>query len=186
MRTAGRVFVLTGPSGVGKTTIALELLKRVPNLTRLVTYTTRAERKGEVEGRDYHFLSKAVFEEKVRSGDFFEFAEVYKELYGNSKHDLDALIAQDKDVLMVLDIQGAKSVQEKLPGVTSIFLQAESAEVLMRRLRLRGKMKKEDEARRAAQAAKEMSESESCTRVVTATEGEIEETVLAVLKIIRG
>lgn len=186
MRTSGRVFILTGPSGVGKTTIAKQLLKRVPNLVRLITYTTRSPRLNEMNGKDYHFITKQEFDQKITEKDFFEYAQVYNEWYGNSKKDIDALVTTGKDVLLVLDIQGAKTVHTKLPGATSIFLQAESPEALLARLRKRGNMKQEDEAYRAAKARKEMQEARHCTHTVTAPEGKIEETVQAVLKIIKG
>ncbi|MBI2552064.1 guanylate kinase [Candidatus Uhrbacteria bacterium] len=185
MSRTGRIFIVTGPSGVGKTTVARGLLKRVPNLARLVTYTTRGSRKGEVEGRDYHFIGKEEFDKKVAAQEFFEHAQVYNEWYGNSKRDLDALLQSDKDVLMVIDIQGAKAIQAKLPQAISIFLQAESPQSLVRRLKRRGKMAPEDESRRVVQAREEMEQAKYCTHTVTAPEGKIEETVLAVLKIIR-
>ncbi len=183
---SGRVFILTGPSGVGKTTIAKGLLKRVPNLVRLVTYTTRSPRSGEKNDIDYHFITKKEFDQKIAEGEFFEYAQVYNEWYGNSRKDLDALLGSGRDVLLVLDIQGAKTVHTKLPHTISIFLQAESPEALLTRLRKRGNMKQEDEAHRATQARKEMREAQHCTYTVTAPEGKIEETVQAVLKIIQG
>lgn len=181
MRTTGKIFILTGPSGVGKTTVARELLKSVPNLVRLVTYTTRTAREVEINGRDYHFITKNAFDQKVAADEFFEHAHVYNEWYGNSKRDLDALLKSGKEVLLVIDIQGAKTMHEKLPEATSIFLQAESAESLVRRLKKRGKMKIDDEARRIAQARHEMEESRHCTYTVTASEGKIKETVQAVI-----
>lgn len=184
MRGTGRVFILTGPSGVGKTTVARELLKRVPNLVRLVTYTTRAPRPAEVDGRDYHFITEEEFARKRDAGEFFEWAQVYNDLYGNSRTDLEHIRAAGKDVLLVVDIQGAKTIQSKIPEAISIFLQAESAEALMRRLRMRGKMKPEDEARRAQTASAEMQEAKHCKHTVTAPEGKIEETVQAVFAII--
>ncbi|MBI4135256.1 guanylate kinase [Candidatus Uhrbacteria bacterium] len=184
MRTAGRIFIVTGPSGVGKTTVAKALLERVPNLTRLVTYTTRAARPGEVDGQDYHFIGKKEFDKKVAAQEFFEYAHVYNEWYGSSKRDLDVLLESGKDVLMVIDIQGAKAIQAKLPQAISIFLQAESPQSLVRRLKRRGKMKIDDEARRTTQARQEMQEARYCTHTVTAPEGKIEETVAAVMRLV--
>lgn len=181
----GRIFILTGPSGVGKTTVAREVLKRLPQLTRLVTYTTRAPRQGEADGKDYYFISEAEFENKKSAGEFFEWAQVYAEWYGSSKRDLDALLNTGQDVLLVIDVQGAKTMHEKLPHARSIFLQAESPEALVRRLRRRGKLTAGDEARRIVQATREMAESKHCTYTVTAPEGKIEETVQSVLKITR-
>lgn len=182
----GRVFILTGPSGVGKTTVAKELLKCLPNMARLITYTTRAPRVGEINGRDYHFISKDIFDKKIANGEFFEWAQVYNEWYGNSIHDLQMLKKTGGNVLLVVDIQGAKTIQSKLSEATSIFLQAESPEALMRRLKTRGKISPGDEARRRGQAAQEMTESKYCTHVVTAPEGKIKETVQALLKVMMG
>lgn len=139
-----QVFVLTGPSGVGKTTIAKMLLRRLRNLRRVITYTTRTPRPREKDHRDYHFISVSAYEQRLRSGDFFEHAVVYNDFYGISRSDLEKEIQQGHKLLLVLDVQGARSVRQELGKAARIvFLAPDSWSDLETRLQKR----KEDPAR---------------------------------------
>ncbi len=151
----GLVFVVSAPAGAGKTTLVRMLANEFPSVVESVSLTTRPPRLGEVDGVDYHFVSKNDFEDKVRQGDFLEHAEVFGNGYGTSKSQLEMLQQEGKDVFLVIDIQGARQVLEKISAV-SIFVFPPSMKELERRLASR---KTEDTAsieRRLSCARKEM------------------------------
>lgn len=132
------LFVLSAPSGTGKTTVAEKLLEVCPRLRRIVTVTTRPKREGEIEGKDYIFMNQEDFKEKIKEGYFLEYAEVYGNYYGTPR---DQVIKNEKegfDSLLVIDIQGAKSVKASYKDCTLIFLMPPSLEELRRRLLSRG------------------------------------------------
>ena len=182
----GKLFVITGPSGVGKTTIAEHLLDEMPNLVRLVTITTRQMRPGEVNGVDYHFVDRDTFDRMITGGELFEHAEVYGELYGNSTARLEELLASGKNVLMVIDVQGARTVSEKRSDATTIFLAADSVDNLVRRLLGRGKIEQQDLERRRGELETEMAFAAECTHTVVNKDGRIDQTVEQVQTIIEG
>lgn len=130
----GRLFVISGPSGVGKGTVAAEVMRRLPHLQRVVTYTTRPPRQGEVDGKDYHFVTREEFERLKERGFFLEWAEVYGNYYGSPKSEVERLLSEGQDVVLVLDVQGALSVKQQIPEAVLIFLQPPSLEELRRRL----------------------------------------------------
>jgi len=134
----GYVYILSAPSGTGKTTVGNLLLKELPFLERVITATTRKPRAGEVDGKDYYFLSEEDFLNKIESGFFLEWAKVYRYYYGTPKSEIERIISQGKDALLIIDVQGAFQVKKLLPNAVGIFLLPPSLEELERRLTQRG------------------------------------------------
>jgi guanylate kinase len=133
----GRIIVLSSPSGGGKSTLAQVVLDQTPGIVRSVTYTTRPRRPGEKDGRDYHFLSQADFEQRRHAGEFLEWAVVHGYLYGTSRLDITKLCAHGLDVLLVIDYQGAATLRRQGTEALYIFILPPSLETLERRLRQR-------------------------------------------------
>jgi guanylate kinase len=129
------ILVITGPSGVGKGTLIKELLKRLPGLQLAVSATTREPREGEVNGRDYHFLSREDFDRRVAAGEFVEHAEYAGNRYGTLRSEL---ARPARGIVLEIDVQGARQVRETLPEATRIFVEPPSFEDLARRLARRG------------------------------------------------
>ncbi|WP_461830054.1 guanylate kinase [Aquifex sp.] len=149
----GKVFIISAPSGTGKTTVAKKVLSQLPDLVRVVTYTTRPPRPGEVDGQDYRFISKEDFEKKIKENYFLEYANVYGNYYGTPKKDIEDILSQGKDALLIIDVQGAFKVKSLMPEAVSIFLLPPSFEELKRRIEGRGYVDKNLEKR--LQTAKE-------------------------------
>jgi guanylate kinase len=133
----GFPVILSAPSGGGKTTIAKALLARRPDLGYSVSCTTRAPRPGEVEGRDYYFISRADFIAERERGAFAESAVVHGNLYGTLRREVERVIAEGKHVVMDIDVQGASQFVKAFPNSVTIFILPPSAEVLLDRLRAR-------------------------------------------------
>ncbi len=181
-RRYGRLFVVSGPSGVGKGTVVAEVMKWLPNLRRVVTYTTRPPRPGEEAGRDYHFVSREEFERLRDQGAFLEWAEVYSNFYGSPKHEVERLLAEGHDVVLVVDVQGALAVKEQRPDAILVFLQPPSLEELKRRLKMRGTDAPEIIARRLAKADWEMQQAHRFDHIVL--NDELENAVGALMQLI--
>ncbi|NPB05615.1 MAG: guanylate kinase [Aquificae bacterium] len=140
----GFVYVLSAPSGTGKTTVGNLLLKEVPFLERVVTATTRPPREGERHGVDYYFLSEEDFKRKIKEDRFLEWAKVYRYYYGSPKSEVERILSEGKDALLIIDVQGAFEVKRKLPNAVLIFLLPPSLEELRRRLQKRGERELEE------------------------------------------
>jgi guanylate kinase len=154
---AGSLFVVGAPSGAGKTSLVTELLKREPNIKLSISYTTRAPRDGEADGREYHFVDKPAFEAMIAAGDFLEHANVYGNYYGTSKRWIEKELAGDHDVLLEIDWQGARQVRALFPDMVGVFILPPSIEELRKRLESRGKDSRETIDRRVASAREDIS-----------------------------
>ena len=146
----GNLFVVSAPSGAGKTSLVHALLNINPQIDLSVSYTTRSPRPGEHDGRDYHFVSREVFIVMMERGDFLESAEVYGNFYGTSQVWISQKIAGGRDILLEIDWQGAAQVRRLFPECTSIFILPPSMEALEQRLKGRGKDNSEVIAKRMA------------------------------------
>jgi guanylate kinase len=133
-----RVFVITGPSGVGKGTLIRTLLQRVPELGLAVSATTRRARPGETHGVDYHFLSDEEFERRVQAGEFVEHARYSGRRYGTLRSELKERLAGGRPVVLEIEVQGARQIREELPEAVQIFIAPPSEEALRARLIGRG------------------------------------------------
>ncbi len=134
----GIVFIISAPSGAGKTTLVRKVMETVPNLTFSVSYTTRSPRANEHDGEDYHFISRSRFQEMVEEGGFLEWAEVLGNRYGTAMINLHALESKGVDLILDIDTQGAKKVMEKIDHPVLIYLLPPSLRALQERLVRRG------------------------------------------------
>jgi guanylate kinase len=160
-------IILSAPSGGGKTTIARELLRRRSDLGYSVSCTTRKPRVGEVEGRDYYFLSLAEFERRRDAGEFAESAQVHGNMYGTLRSEVERVLGSGKHVVMDIDVQGARQFTRVFPQSVTIFVLPPSADVLLERLRQRRTESKEQLAKRLQSALQELQEVELYQYVVT-------------------
>jgi guanylate kinase len=133
-----KVFVITGPSGVGKGTLISRLLERVANLTLSVSATTREPREGEVDGREYHFLSPREFERRMDADDFLEFATYSGNRYGTLRSEVERCVAAGHSVVLEIEVQGAQQVRAAMPESVQIFIAPPDPSHLRRRLEGRG------------------------------------------------
>ena len=134
----GILFVVSSPSGGGKGTLIRKVLSQVPNLSYSVSFTTRAPRNGEVDGREYFFVDRERFEKMVAAGEFLEWAHVHSKLYGTARQQLMREIGEGRDIILEVDVQGAASVRSLMADSVSIFILPPSFEVLKQRLEARG------------------------------------------------
>ena len=154
---AGTLFIVSAPSGAGKTSLVAALLEKVKGLRISVSHTTRGQRPGEIDGENYHFIDRDQFLAKVNEGRFLEHAEVFGNLYGTSADWVRATLEGGEDVILEIDWQGAQQVRRLMPEACSIFILPPSLAILAQRLRGRGSDDEDTIARRLAGAREEMS-----------------------------
>ena len=154
---SGNLFIISAPSGAGKTSLVSALLKHNKQIALSISYTSRLPRPGEVNGKDYHFISPEMFLEMAKDGEFLESAEVYGNFYGTSQPWIEKQLASGTDILLEIDWQGAAQVRKLMPHAISIFILPPSLEALETRLKGRGKDSTEVIARRLHAAQEDIS-----------------------------
>lgn len=154
----GILFIVSAPSGAGKTTLVDRLVQNVPDLRLSRSYTSRPARPGEVDGVDYNFVSRDRFDAMVRDGLFLEHADVFGNYYGTGAADTEATLARGEDLVLVIDVQGARQVRNRGLDTVGVFVLPPSAEILERRLRGRSKDAEEQMRRRLEVARDEVAE----------------------------
>ncbi len=156
---AGKLFVLSGPSGVGKGTVRDSILKDESiNLVFSISMTTRLPREGEIDGVHYYFVSKEYFEEEIKKDEFLEYAKFVNNYYGTPKKEIKKLLEKGKNVLLEIEVQGAKQVMAKCPDAITIFMMPPSFEELEKRIRGRRSEPEEIVQERLSKAKSEMQE----------------------------
>ncbi|TVP89185.1 MAG: guanylate kinase [Pseudomonadaceae bacterium] len=153
---SGTLYIVSAPSGAGKTSLVKALLEQVDSLHVSVSHTTRPQRPGEIDGVNYHFTDREHFLAQVEQGDFLEHAEVFGNLYGTAQSTVEKTLAEGVDLILEIDWQGAQQVRKKLPHACSIFILPPSREALRERLDQRGQDASEVIDQRMAQATEEM------------------------------
>jgi guanylate kinase len=153
----GKLFVLSGPSAVGKGSLCRILLERDPELALSVSATTRAPRNGEIHGKEYFFYNEKDFERMIRQDSFLEWAKVYDHYYGTPQAYVDEILNSGKDCILEIDVQGALQIKKRRPGAVLIFIKPPSREALAERIRKRGTENAGEIRKRVSQADSEMS-----------------------------
>lgn len=181
--TTGNLFIVSAPSGAGKTSLVKQLTAELDNLTVSISHTTRKQRPGEVDGKDYFFVSVEEFEAMLSESAFLEHARVFDNYYGTARSTVEAHLAQGCDVILEIDWQGAQQIKKLLPDCISIFILPPSVAVLEQRLRNRGQDSDETIARRMRDAVTEMTHFGEYDYLVV---NDVFETALTTLKAIVG
>lgn len=183
----GILFIISGPSGVGKGTVIRALKEKYPQFVFPISHTTRAIRPGERDGETYHFITVERFEEEMAKGNFLEWAKVHqKDYYGTLKKPIMDALEVGKVVVREVDVQGFHSIRKVVPkeNLVTIFLKAESPEKLLARIAKRGELPKEELARRMESAQREMKDADLFDYQVWSLEDQIPQCVGDVEKII--
>ena len=153
----GLLFIVSAPSGTGKTTLVEKLVQMLPNLRMSRSYTSRPARNGERNGVDYHFITREDFQRRINAAEFLEWADVFGNYYGTSVADVEQMLGAGQDVVLVIDVQGARQVKARGVDHTAIFVMPPSFDVLEQRLRGRSKDTEEQMQRRLDTARSEAS-----------------------------
>ena len=179
-----KVFVITGPSGVGKGTLIRSLVQQVPELEVAVSATTRPPRPGEVDGVDYHFLSEAEFDERLDAGEFVEHAGYSGHRYGTLRSELESRLKAGIPVVLEIEIQGARQIRETMPEAVQVFIAPPSLDALRARLVGRGTNSPRDMEARLRTAREELSARDEFEHVVV--NDRLERAVAELVAIVRG
>lgn len=183
----GKLFIISGPSGVGKGTVIRALKQEFPQFVFPISHTTRPMRPGEKDGEVYHFISADLFKEGIEKGEFLEWAQVHqKDYYGTLKKTIMDALEQGKIVIREVDVQGFHSIRKVIPkeNLVTIFLQAESTEKLLERIAKRGTLPADELKRRMESAEREMKDAELFDHQVWSLENKIPQCIQDVKQII--
>jgi guanylate kinase len=178
------VFIISAPSGSGKSTLVKGLFDSVEGLVFSVSYTTRAPRGQERDGQSYYYISRDEFERRIAAGEFLEYAEVFGHYYGTHRSVLDRAEAEGKDLVLDIDVQGARQLRSRIPDAVSIFILAPSRKILEQRLRARSEDPDEVIERRLGEAAEEIRSYGSHDYIVV--NRDVEEAVETLASIVRA
>jgi guanylate kinase len=178
------VYIISAPSGSGKSTLVNELLKKVSDLEFSISYTTRAPRGSETNGRQYYFVSRAEFEKMIAEDEFLEHAEVFGNYYGTARRFLRAAEQNSRDLLLDIDVQGAKQIQDKVPDATSIFILPPDRRTLEERLRKRSEDSDAVIQRRLDTATREIENYKRYNYILV--NDQLEDSIKALRAIVRG
>ena len=176
MPATGHLFIISGPSGTGKSTVLNEIRKTRPQLRYSISYTTRPLRGGERDGVEYHFITESAFRRKMDDGELAEWAEVHGHLYGTSATYIERSLADGYDVLLDIDVQGAKKLTAQFPEAILVFIMPPSTQELERRLMKRGTDSPEAVERRMKNAEAEIAEAHLYDHVIV--NDDLSETIL--------
>ena len=160
------LFIIAAPSGCGKTSLVKALMEKSKNLSVSVSYTTRKARKGEVNGENYHFVSKDTFAHMITNNDFVEYAEVFGNMYGTARSSINEKLNANIDIILEIDWQGARQVRKNMPDNVSIFILPPSKDALLERLKNRGQDDDEIISKRMENAEREMSHYEEFDYII--------------------
>jgi guanylate kinase len=180
----GKVFVITGPSGVGKGTLIEQLLGRVPELELSISATTREPRPGEADGREYHFLPPEEFRRRIESGDFLEHASYSGNHYGTLRDEVERRLAEGRSVVLEIEVQGARQVRDAMPEAVQIFIAPPDEAVLRDRLEGRGTDSPEDIEQRLRTAEVELAARSEFPHVVV--NDEVQKAAAELERLVRG
>ncbi|PIT90730.1 MAG: guanylate kinase [Candidatus Komeilibacteria bacterium CG10_big_fil_rev_8_21_14_0_10_41_13] len=183
----GKLFLITGASAVGKSTIAKAVLVKAKNLKKSITYTTREKRKGEKNHLHYHFITESEFKNKIKKKEFFEYANNYGSWYGTDRQDIQMALKKGQNVLIVIDIKGALAIKKIWPTKTKvIFILPENTKQLEKRLKQRKNTTKAGTKKRLETAEWELKQAPKCDFWVINKENKVAEAVKEVLEIIKA
>ena len=178
------VYIISAPSGSGKSTLVTRLMRQVTRLHFSISYTTRPLRGNERDGHDYYFISRQEFEKRIKDNEFLEHAQVFGNYYGTHVSELDRAEAEGNDLVLDIDVQGARQLKERIPAAVSIFILPPSREILEKRLRDRGEDSEPVIRRRLHDAAEEIRNYSNYDYVLV--NREVDSSVEALVSIVRS
>ncbi|RPH51629.1 MAG: guanylate kinase [Desulfobacteraceae bacterium] len=178
----GSLFILSAPSGAGKTTLCRALMKHFNEMIYSVSYTTREPRKNEMSGVDYHFISREEFAGKIKEEKWAEWAEVHGNYYGTSAGFLNEVLASGRDILLDIDVEGTKQILKRYPDSITIFIMPPAPEILRKRIESRGTDSREVAERRLKNAEREMAQRDLYRHIVV--NDNLDEAVAEIISIV--